>query len=247
MEETYEVGPGRVVTIRIQVDDAMSTYDPGKDERFARLVENYARSLDRVRQLEDEVARLKRDRGTKDDHTADGGWARAYKLSGELDTALQTLDVREKETDRLIDRVAKLENQVREYDRDRTTERDRADQNRQWAERTEKKLEIVSLDRDQYKNQAERRSHVCTPVCLPNAHIAFEGRALVDKLTAERDAALVKTEELETQVGVITDLVQGVAVNRAISAPATHPRVLGNIVVNVRKALGISVEPTSQT
>lgn len=54
MKETYEVGPGRTVTVTIQVDDAPSTYDANKAAEV--MAENYTRAAGRNQELEKSLA-----------------------------------------------------------------------------------------------------------------------------------------------------------------------------------------------
>lgn len=56
MKETYEIGPGKTVTITVQVDDARSTYDA--DQAAEVLAGNYARAQARIAELSVEVDTL---------------------------------------------------------------------------------------------------------------------------------------------------------------------------------------------
>lgn len=89
---------------------------------------------------------------------------------------------------------------VRGYNNDRHTEKQRADENREWAERTEALLENVTTERDALRLQVENAqrelkkyqdSHVCTVECKPNEHTAFQGRKMLTELKGQ----LVRIQE----------------------------------------------------
>ena len=77
---------------------------------------------------------------------------------------------------------------AQEYDRDRRTERDRADRNGARVKELETELERY------------RRSHVCTVECKPNQHTAFQGRELVASLETALADAQTRIGELDGQL-----------------------------------------------
>jgi hypothetical protein len=69
---------------------------------------------------------------------------------------------------------------VEGYDLDRHTEKQRADENRGWAERTEALLVNAERELKGYQD-----SHVCTVECEPNKHTAFQGRKMLTELKGQ--------------------------------------------------------------
>jgi hypothetical protein len=76
----------------------------------------------------------------------------------------------------------------------RNAEKQRADENQAWAERTEALLENVTTERDALRLQVEdaerelkgyRAAHVCTVECKPNEHTAFQGRKMLTELKGQ--------------------------------------------------------------
>lgn len=98
--------------------------------------------------------------------------AEVTRLESELTRRTQERDEREQARANLEksqgEEILKLRAHVAEYDRDRKTERDRADRLQAEVDRLKK-------------------GHVCTPRCKPDAHVAFTGRQRLEEL--ERDVA----------------------------------------------------------
>jgi chromosome segregation ATPase len=159
MRETYEVGPGRTVTVTVEVTDAQAAkaYEPEATAEV--LAKNYVRARQEIKRLEEELGRRasmveeldetedkleKATRGhvctggcTENSHVAFVGRQTLVQAEKDRDSARRRVAELEIELAHSVHREAKLEEKVRGYDTDRHTERDRADQNKAWAERAE--------------------------------------------------------------------------------------------------------------
>lgn len=162
------------VTIEIRAED---------QDEAARVAERLAgpgywataaeRAERRVRELEEERA--------GDAGTIEGLRDRLADVEATLLTAHQA---REIETRR-----------AQEYDRDRHTERDRADRAEADLKDLKARTAVAAEELARY-----RRAHVCTVECTENAHTAFQGRTLVTELEQELAAEREVISRLEADL-----------------------------------------------
>lgn len=142
MRETYQIEPGRTVTVTIEASDAPAT---GERLYTAREVGDLQASEAELvsAPLRRELAETKRelDRRTQErderERARAGQEARVRELERLLALSVAREDALEVRVSGLLGELAGAENRVRAYDQDRHTERDRANQNRAWAERAE--------------------------------------------------------------------------------------------------------------
>jgi hypothetical protein len=73
----------------------------------------------------------------------------------------------------LLARIRELEKELARRVTELEAEKNRADQNKAWAERAETEVDRLS------------KGHVCTARCQPNAHVAFTGRQRLEELERE--------------------------------------------------------------
>lgn len=148
-----EVAPGQRAEIQI-VDDRVSTY---ANQAAEVLAENYARAQARIRELEAELVKRPTERLYTAEEVGDLQAREAELVAAPLRRQVQELTVKLAQATKGHvctesckpnahvaftgrKRLQEAEAQVREYDRDRKTELDRADQNKAWAERAEQRL-----------------------------------------------------------------------------------------------------------
>lgn len=137
--------------------------------------------------------------------------------------------------------VKRLENKVEAYDTDRHTERDRADQNKKWAETEAEKAEglssriaelertvrMVEIDRDQFKAKL-MEGHVCTGGCSGNQHVAFVGRKALIEL--ENQVAAL-TRRIDNARVLLVDSQVKVAQDKAVTkAAVTMAEAIGKVL-----------------
>jgi hypothetical protein len=120
----------------------------------------------RVADLETELERYRKAHVCTDSckpnaHVAFTGSQIVKELETELANERQEIERLERENEEYhLNRIKKLETKVREYDKDRHTERDRADQNKAWAERAEangSRLSAALVQAEKDRDSARRR------------------------------------------------------------------------------------------
>lgn len=156
MREMYKIGPGRIVTVTIEASDAtgerLYTAREVEDLRASEAELVSAPLRRRVTELETELAQ----RPTELD------WA---AVRAERDAANQRAVRLERLLAGAEGRVQALETKVRNYDQDRHSERDRAESNREWAERAEARLARMAEEkREAIERMADQLGKVISAV-----------------------------------------------------------------------------------
>lgn len=150
MRETYEIGPGRTVTVSIEASDAT-----GERLYTAREVGDLQASEAELvaAPLRRELAEVKRelDRRTEEreerERARAAQEARVRELERLLALSVAREDALEIKVNGLVGELARAENRVRAYDQDRHTERDRANENKAWAERAELRVAQMAQEK----------------------------------------------------------------------------------------------------
>lgn len=253
-------------------------FDP--DKAVEKLAENYARATARAAELEADKSRLMAEK-----HGPDGPWARAAKMSQELDevrkensrlraqserrprghvcvngcepnahvafegrrrvielegqlkVATDTLSVREDQVALLKSQLAdetkradEAEQKARGYDADRHSERDRADNNRAWAEREAARGDALEAERDRALAEVGRR--------FTQAQLADQ----IAEQTSEHRRQIEEAQQaqivLATQIGKVRAQVLGSEIRRVLDGDvlgqAGHFELLARRIRNIR-------------
>lgn len=166
----------------------------------------------------------------------DGALSEVEGLGSRLYTAEKVGDLQASEAELvaapLRRRIAELMGQVREYDRDRTTERDRADQNKAWAERAEAEVDRLKTGRREDHEEIEelRRQRDSALDDLEKVKTQRDDereRALQNKEWAER-AELRLSKDTESYMRQIRELRDSLEARDRLLESAT--RDLNNVV-----------------
>lgn len=217
MRETYEIGPGRTVTVTIEASDAT-----GERLYTAREVGDLQASEAELvaAPLRRELAEVKREltRRTEErderERARAGQEARVRELERLLALSVAREDALEIKVQGLLgdlagaeNRVQTLDAKVRMYDTDRHTERDRANKNREWAERAELRV----------------------------AQMAQEKREAIERMA----------DQLGKVIGAVHGYEVSQALQRTHYESAWEYQTMANAIRNVRRVVGSPTPPAT--
>lgn len=221
MRETYEIGPGRTVTVTIEASDAtgerlytarevgdlqaseaelvaaplrreLNRRTEERDEREAARAAQELRANQAERELVQERHRRARD---------------LEVVEGQRDAYADRIRELERLLAREVNRAERAEEKVRAYDQDRHTERDRANENKAWAERAELRV----------------------------AQMAQEKREAIERMA--------------DQLGKVIGAVHGYEVSQALQRThyesAWEYQTMANAIRNVRRVVGSPTPPAT--
>ena len=225
MIKTQEEFRDEHVTIEIVADDrdevadiSRKLFDP--DKAAEALAENYARSRNRVVELE-----------------------------AELEKVTDALILARKSRDENYNRLQVVERRATEWQMNVDSLQRQLAEMRERAEKAESRAHAFDLDRRSGERRIQelmaelarvRKQHVCTERCRPNDHVPFEGREMVTKLKANlavetkradqnkgwaERAEVIANQRLEAMILVGNNRDEAVAVLKRTAAEARTPEV----------------------
>lgn len=147
------------------------------------------------------------------------------------------------ELDAALIRIGELDHKVRLYDQDRKTERDRADQNRAWAERAELRAEKAEITLTESRELVAFKTRVADEIDQEADRLRDKVRELAQGKDA-RDRLLHDAtsdrDRMAAQIGKVNGAVHSPAILAALRTTWSMPeaKAMQTAIRDVRQAIG---------